>query len=311
MYEYILGVGAMKAGTTLLYDLLRKHPSIRHGHLKELHYFDHTDNPDKAEYDRLFGAGEGIKLDITPIYMYDFSCIDKICHTLDPKKVAVVVLLRDPIERALSHYKMCLSQAQEDKPFEVCFDLEPQRIASSAHDKKTYSYFTRGLYAAQLDYLYRFFPKENILIFVFEDFIRHQQACIDQICDFAGLSHIQIRDTLSNKTVVDVKSQALARLMRWMARLTPNRLKFNWMRRLKYRIACVNERKGYKNQIDPAFERRLVTFYRTDVDALKKKYGLDTTPWRHFTHTFYPTPQAITAKAAMVTRVSRQSVEET
>ena len=49
MYEYLIGVGAMKAGTTLLYDLLRKHPGFLCGQHKELHYFDQVDQPDKRD----------------------------------------------------------------------------------------------------------------------------------------------------------------------------------------------------------------------------------------------------------------------
>lgn len=282
LYEYLIGVGAMKAGTTLLYDLLRKHPGLRCGHLKELHYFDHTDSPDKAEYDRLFAPGEGIKLDITPIYMYDQACIDKICRVLDPAKVAVVAVLRDPVERALSHYRMCLSQAQEKHSFEECFDLEPRRIAQNAHDLKNYSYFTRGLYAGQLDNLYRHFPAENIRVLIFEDFVRDQQGYVDQLCDFVGLPRIQVKSTHSNKTVVHVKSPALARFMRAMARLTPNRLKSNWMRRLKYLLARANEKKERKEAIDPAFIQKLVDYYRQDVQQLKAQYGLDLSKWKHF-----------------------------
>ena len=116
LYEYLIGVGAMKAGTTLLYDLLRKHPGFLCGQHKELHYFDQVDQPDKGEYDALFAPGQGVKLDVTPIYMYDPQCIRKICQVLDPAQVAVAVVLRDPVERALSHWRMCLSQAQKSIP---------------------------------------------------------------------------------------------------------------------------------------------------------------------------------------------------
>ena len=74
---------------------------------------------------------------------------------------------------------------------------------------------------------------------------------MDSLCNFVGLPPIQVRDGHSNKTVVQVKSPALARFMRAMARLTPNRWKRNWMRKLKYLLASANEKKTPRESIAP------------------------------------------------------------
>ena len=282
MYEYLIGAGIAKAGTTLLYDLLQKHPQIRRGNVKELHYFDYEDAPVKAEYDQKFVPGEGLKMDITPMYMCDRACVEKMARVLDPQKVALVVLLRDPVERALSHYKMRVSQDLEHRTFEACFDAEPQKRYPRVHDLRMYGYFPLGLYAPQLDALYENFPAGNIRVYLFEDFIRHQQAYVDKVCDFAGIEPIAVKDMHSNKSVVHVKNQALAKLMWNISRLTPNRFKRDWMRKLKYKLCSANERKDVKDQIDPSLERRLIAYYQDDVCQLKQKYGLDTSLWKHF-----------------------------
>ena len=59
MYEYMIGVGAMKAGTTLMYRQLLEHPQIRRGVRKSVDYFNITQAPSKAQYDALFAPGEG------------------------------------------------------------------------------------------------------------------------------------------------------------------------------------------------------------------------------------------------------------
>lgn len=282
-YKYFLGVGAMKAGTTLLYDLLRSHPQIRCGTKKELHYFNTALSPSRAEYDSLFSAGVGLKMDITPIYMYAPGCLDKICAILPPEETGVVVILRDPVERAISHYKMLLSQHQEKESLERCFELEPGRIAHSPHHLKKYSYFTRGLYAGQLDEVYAHFPKENIKIILFEYFIRNQQGAVDEICAFLGISPLEIKETHSNKSVVHVKSRLLARFMRTLSRITPEILKTNALRRLKYRLASLNEKKNVPDEmISPAFRQKLIDYYREDVSRLKSEYGIDTDKWKNF-----------------------------
>lgn len=282
MYEYLIGAGIAKAGTTLLYDLLQKHPQIRRGNVKELHYFDSVDEPVKAEYDAKFVPGEGLKMDITPMYMCDRVCVEKMAQVLDPQKVALVVLLRDPIERALSHYKMRISQDLEHKTFAECFAAEPEKSYPRVHDLRMYGYFPLGLYAQQLDALYQNFPADHIHVYLFEDFIHHQQAYVDKICDFAGIGHIQVKDMHSNKSVVHVKNQTLARLMWNISRLTPNKLKRDWMRKLKYKLASANERKDIEDQIDPALEQRLIAYYRDDVTQLQQKYHLNISSWKHF-----------------------------
>ena len=70
MFEYLISPGVAKAGTTLLYDLLQKHPQIRRGQVKELHYFDYAENPVKAEYDEKFLPGQGLKMDIIAYDLY-------------------------------------------------------------------------------------------------------------------------------------------------------------------------------------------------------------------------------------------------
>ena len=68
--EYFIGVGIGKTATTLIYELLKNHPKLNIGKVKELHYFDNTDSPSIEEYEQLFSGSKGIKFEITPIYIY-------------------------------------------------------------------------------------------------------------------------------------------------------------------------------------------------------------------------------------------------
>ena len=282
MFEYLISPGVAKAGTTLLYDLLQKHPQIRRGQVKELHYFDYAENPVKAEYDEKFLPGQGLKMDITPMYMCRADCVDKMAATLDPRKVALVVLLRDPVERALSHYKMRISQNLEKRSFEQCFDQEPGKEYPRIHDLRMTGYFPLGLYAPQLESLYRRFPPENIQVYLFEDFVKNQQAYVDKVCRFLGIEPIQVHEMHSNKSVVHVKSRLAARLIWNISRFTPNAIKRDWMRKLKYKLASANERKDAQDNLDPQLVRRLTDYYRQDVETLATRYGLDTSRWKHF-----------------------------
>jgi len=282
LFEYLIGAGIAKAGTTLLYDLLQKHPQIRRGNVKELHYFDYGEDHNKAAYDELFVPGDGLKMDITPMYMCGEDCVNTMAQVLDPKKVAIVVLLRDPVERALSHYKMRISQSMEPRSFQQAFEEEPGKEYPRVHDLRMWGYFPISFYAPQLERLYRNFPAENIRVYLFEDFIKNQQAYVNEICDFVGIDHIEVKDMHSNKSVVHVKSQFVAKLLWNISRYTPNSLKKDWMRKLKYKLAAANERKDVKDQIDPALEKKLVAYYKADVEILRTTYGIDVSRWKHF-----------------------------
>ena len=79
--RFIIGVGAQKAGTTLLYDLLKNHPQLAIGNKKELHYFDYAKTPNIDDYLKLFNGASKIKFEVTPSYMYYRDAIEKISKT--------------------------------------------------------------------------------------------------------------------------------------------------------------------------------------------------------------------------------------
>ncbi|MDO4548528.1 MAG: sulfotransferase [Clostridia bacterium] len=279
--EYLIGAGAAKAGTTLLYDLMKDHPALRVGREKEIHYFDRTDSPDRAEYDALFPKG-GTRFDVTPIYMYYEDCPEKIASTIGTGGVKIVILLRDPIERARSHYNMSKYQGQEKISFEESFETEAARIAANDHDRRIYSYFSRGLYAKQLDNIYKYFPRENVLVTIFEDFVSNQQRSIDAICDFAGIERIAIRQTASNVGVHQLKIGWIDSVIRTLMRKTPKALKFKPLRSLKHAINKTLAKPVKKQPLDAEFLGKLKDYYIEDVMRLNTVYGLDTSKWRNF-----------------------------
>ena len=282
MTQYLIGAGAAKCGTTLLYDLLQPHPMLSKSNVKELHYFDHTDTPDKAQYDALFDDSDDIKLDVTPIYMFYQECMEKIAHTLGPENVHIVVLLRDPIERARSHYYMLRAQGQEKRSFRESFEQEAERMAQNERGRRLGSYFSRGRYSEQLANIYRYVPAENVRVYIFEEFVKNQQRVIDQICDFVGIEHIVVRDKHSNRGVVNVRVKWLANFVCKLSRNTPRLLKFRPLRTIKHMITGINEKPSAREPLDPQFHAKLVCYYQADVNRLREQFGLDISAWPNF-----------------------------
>ncbi len=281
MAKYLIGVGAAKCGTTLLYDLLESHPELSKAREKELHYFDRTDAPDRAAYEALF-RGDMTRLEVTPNYMFYQDSIKKICDALGAQNVRIVVLLRDPIERARSHYYMRKEEGLETLSFQASFEQEPHRIAQNERELRLFSYFARGRYMEQMANIYRYVPRENVRIYIFEDFVKNQQEYIDDICDFAGISRINVRDKHSNRGVVNVKYKWLNDGIRLLSRKTPRALKLKFLRKIKHALTRVNEKNTGKRPLDPVFKRQLVRYYQSDVSKLRETFGLDLSSWPNF-----------------------------
>jgi hypothetical protein len=281
-FEYMICPGTMKAGTTLLYELLRPHPQLRMGRVKEIHYFYEEYDPRKPEFDALFADVPGVKVDMTTLYMYDPPSLDRICKIIDPASCAMVVLLRDPIERALSHYRLRRERGLETMSLEESFPIEPERIKRSPRALRLFSYFSRGLYAKQLDELYARFPAENILILLFEDFVAHQQETVDRVTAFLGLDPIKITPSVSNAAKGRVRSKGLDRIVRALTNLLPDSMKTGFARRIRNALLRINHVEELREEIPAGFLDTLKEYYREDVERLRKDYGVDTSKWKHF-----------------------------
>jgi Sulfotransferase domain len=167
MLPNFLIIGAMKAGTTSLYEYLREHPQVFMATPKELHFFVEGKNwqRGRAWYERKFeGARDAVAVgEASPDYTK---------HPIRPgvperivawmPRVRLVYLLRHPVERARSHYLHDLASGRERRPIEQVlpgnsFYLDPSR------------------YAMQIEQYLRFFEREQLLLATSED-LRHRQA---------------------------------------------------------------------------------------------------------------------------------------
>jgi lipopolysaccharide transport system ATP-binding protein len=169
--------GAMKAGTTSLFAYLQGHPELTPSLEKEIHYFDMHYDRGPGWYARQFprcGAeAPGLAFESSPYYLFEPRVPARI-RGLVPD-VKLVVLLRDPVARAFSHYHNTRRLGREPLSFEDALDAEEERLAgeeerlladpravSLAH--KWYSYVRRGLYAEQLVRWRACFPAEQMLV---------------------------------------------------------------------------------------------------------------------------------------------------
>lgn len=186
--------GAQKSGTTAIDLHMRAHPSVCMGKQKELHYFDndsffsdHTSTYDL--YHRHFSPPEASKLvgETTPIYMYWQTAPKRIYEY--NSRIKIVIVLRNPIDRAYSHWNMIRHRGVENLSFIEALHAEKQRQAqASPLQSREYSYASRGYYTEQLHRIWNRFPREQVLALKY-DFLRDEPAtAMNTICDFLGIS---------------------------------------------------------------------------------------------------------------------------
>jgi hypothetical protein len=203
-------VGAQKCGTSSLHQYFIQHPRLLAASIKEVHFFDGGLHPkwDKfAEGEALYRSyfplrssvrrKKALCFEASPNYMFSPVAPKRMARMVPEAKI--VVLLRDPVERAISHYFHELRRGRETDDIETAFSRESERL-SEAIDQKNYkdtkfinlSYKTRGRYAEQLTRLFRHFPSSNVQVIEAETFFEDPIAVMSQILDFVGLEQFDI-----------------------------------------------------------------------------------------------------------------------
>jgi len=203
-------VGAQKSGTTALHYFLRKHPQIALPERQELHFFDDDEIFSRpVDYDllhqqfrpvagstllRFATARQAIAGEVTPSYLYWKPAMERIWNY--NRQIKLVILLRNPIDRAFAHWNMQRFKDREPLGFLDALKEEPRRIAQPLTiESRRFAYVDRGFYSSQLDRVFKFFPREQVHIVKFEDFRDRKQETLDGIFEFLGVKSLRrIRD---------------------------------------------------------------------------------------------------------------------
>lgn len=188
-----LVAGVQKGGTSALFEYLRDVPALQLPHVKEAHFFDDEDGvdwsrPDYAPYHRLFEDDGRMWGEATPIYCYWPNALERI--RAYNRAMKLILLFRDPVERAWSHWKMEYSKGKETEPFDWCIREGRARMAEGTPYPgyhRVFSYVERGFYGRQLARLTALFPSNQILLLRSDALSDAPDATLATICDFLGV----------------------------------------------------------------------------------------------------------------------------
>lgn len=189
-------VGAAKAGTTSLHAYLSQHPEVFMSALKEPHYFSFPDvKPefdnfmpairDSHAYQELFTGSEGYKAvgEASPSYLCDAGAAMRIRSTIPDAKI--IISLRNPVERAYSHYLMEHHAGRETLLFDKALEADQSR--SQKGWGVSFQYVELGLYADQVERYLNAFGRTKVLVILFEDLIRNTTLVMQGVARFLGI----------------------------------------------------------------------------------------------------------------------------
>jgi hypothetical protein len=224
-----------KAGTSALAHYLSGHPRLRLPRDKEAHIFDDpafNEDATRAEVDARYAplfaplADGAIHGDATPIYLLHPRLIQRIAR-YNPT-MRWIVLLRNPVARAISQYHMERARGDETWPFWTAMLLERWRLRGHADDFRTgsplrhHGYRLRGDYARQLDALYASFPHEQVLLLTNSELREDPTGTVRKACDFLGVAPIegplQAERVFAGEYTALPRNGLRMRLLRWLMR---------------------------------------------------------------------------------------------
>ena len=189
--DFILA-GAQKSGTTALHYFLEKHPRITMGDRQEMHFFDNDDLfSGPVDYDLLHRhfrpvARPTIAGECSPSYLYWKPAAERIWN-YNPQ-IKLLILLRNPVERAFAHWNMQRFKGREPLDFFEAVKEEKSRIAGAPpQEVRRFAYIDRGFYTEQLERFFRFFSREQMMIIKFDKFREEQRETLNSIFSFLGV----------------------------------------------------------------------------------------------------------------------------
>lgn len=292
-------IGAAKSGTSAIYSFLRQHPQIYMSPKKEPYYFalqgetvefkapgdkgiNHRAVTTLDEYEALFAerTDELQSGEASTLYLYSKQAAGRIkAQRPDAKLIAV---LRNPVERAFSSYLHTLRDGWETSAtFAEALAAEPERIA--ANWSHIWHYQQAGFYADQIERYLELFPREQLLILLYDDLKASPSELLQTIYQFLDVDPSFEVDT-SRRYNVSGKAR-FAGLQRWI--VEPNRLKTMTKSfvptevrlGIRQKLLDLNVTSAKPASLLPSDRERLHAIFHDDILRLQKLINRDLTHW--------------------------------
>jgi len=281
-------VGAPKAGTTSLYHYLEAHPQIFMSSVKEPNYFSYQSSLNQnlyykerginnfEEYISLFEKAGNKKAigEASVSYLFYPEAAINIKNAFP--KSRIIIMLRNPVERAISHYNMDYKLGYVDLTFE---NVIKKKYDSNLNKLYYQQFIELGLYYNQVKRYIELFGRENVLIIFFEDFKNHAPREVKKIFEFLDVDSGFQTDTNAKYNTFKTPRNSLIRSI-YRIKFLRVVLKKLFPQFISDLIKSIILTKNKKKFPDEATMKFLKQIYTPDIKQLEKLLNRDLNTWQ-------------------------------
>lgn len=272
-----IGIGAQKCASTWLHDVLEEHPELAMPvDCKEVDYFSYHYESGRRWYEQQFTANDAVCGEISPSYLHSPGVVDRVA-AYNPA-MRIILIIRDPIERAISNHKheVRIGHIQgPDLSFESGLRNNP-------------AYVEQGLYAKHLENWLSKFPAEQILVMKFEEVLENPETSLVKVCAFLDIDtgyQSPLLHTKSNPSYLNRSAGLEKAKNTFRSAIRSLGLGGVWER-----LGNAGLRKHYRkfNHVEPATKiaaplpetiELLQAVFGPDLEKLERMTGLSTADW--------------------------------
>jgi len=194
--------GTQKGGTTALDHYMRMHSEVCMAKKKEVHFFDNdkyflTNSSPYDKYHKFFNPKKDHKVigESTPIYMFWINAMERIFN-YNPN-IKLIIILRNPIERAFSNWNMEIQRKREKRTFLESIQYEIKQLNREIKQNRTYSYLRRGFYTDQIKRILKIFKKKQLLCLKNENLRNKPEDTLSLVSDFLDITKFKNTQKIS------------------------------------------------------------------------------------------------------------------
>ena len=277
-------IGCPKSGTTTLFKILCQHSQIHTPKFKEPFFFNNSNYQNgidwyaKTYYDDI--KNEKWVLDFTPSYLYSDEALFRISEYSKGKDLKFIVMLRNPVERAYSHYLHTLRDGLEELDFNDAIQAESERLLNYENNllsQLKYSYIYQSLYHKHLSKYFESFGRNNFFVINYDSQFLDKSEFKLMISDLQNFLEIKI-ENLNIEIKENFASESRSKILQTLVnsnglhkRLARLLFKSKINRQILInKFRKLNEKKMVKKDLEAEFKKNLYDkYFHTDVLKLE------------------------------------------
>ena len=279
-------VGAQKAGTTTLFNLISQHRDVfGPPHMKDFPFFINEEKFNRGLnwFSKQFEKpNKKVYLHGNVNYLYLHNISAKRIKQFIPN-AKIIISLRNPVTRAYSAYWYAVKIGMETKTFEEALHLENQRKnKGSWGERMLLTYIDHGFYSNQVQAYLNVFGKENVQVLIFEEWVKNPIEHIRKIYEFLNIDNSFLPNLVKENTSGIPRIRILQRFLsslylpRPLKKIIPQPLKF----KIRNKLLKLNIKSFKYPKMEQHVEEYLYSLYKEDIEKLENILGRDLSIWK-------------------------------